>query len=548
MTRLKIMPLGGVGETGALNCMLYETEDTAILVDCGVGFADERHPGANLILIDFNDLESYRDKLKAIVLTHGHEDHLGAVGFLRQKFNIPIYATPFTMGIVRQKFSQRGLELAKLNQYEAGDSFTIGDINVETVFINHSILDAAALLISTDEAKVFHITDFKIDHSAPGGKVIDLARIKKMGEEGLDLLLMDSTNVFSRGWTTSETTVRANLLERFTKIKGRIIACLFSSNMYRIQSLVECARITGRKISFTGRSTKEYTRIAREIAKLDLNGVELYDVEDIARFPDSEVLLLVTGSQAEPRSVLQRLSHDMFKPFRLRENDTLLMSSKMIPGNEGPVLEMLDRIALLGPEIITEDLELPIHASGHAKQDELREILRLTKPRYFIPIHGSYRHLKKHLEIAHDEGLKPEQTILILNGDQVEVAKDNVRQVNAEIFNRIFLDESDTEIKREALSRRRKFAFNGVVGVGTTYDTLRKVFVTDVSLDLSAMHGGEFGEECLMELRDFLGKAIAKAGRMERDKVEKFIKVEVRQFYKHKLKIRPEVMVLVSEV
>lgn len=548
MTRLKIMPLGGVGETGALNCMLYETEDSAILVDCGVGFADERYPGANIIITDFKDLESYRDKLKALVLTHGHEDHLGAVGYLRQKFNIPVYATPFTLGIVRQKFSQLGLEPVQLVQYHAGDAFTIGDINVETVFINHSILDAAALLISTDEAKVFHLTDFKIDHSAPGGKVIDLARIKKMGEEGLDLLLMDSTNVFSRGWTTSETTVRANLLEYFTKIKGRIIACLFSSNMHRIQSLVECARITGRKISFTGRSTKEYTRIAREIAKLDLTGVELYDVEDIVRFPDSEVLLLVTGSQAEPRSVLQRLSHGMFKPFRLRESDTLLMSSKMIPGNEGKILEMLDRIALLGPAIITEELEPPIHASGHAKQDELREILRLAKPRFFIPIHGAYRHLKKHLEIAHGEGLKPEQTLLIMNGDQVEVGASGLRQVNAEVFNRIFLDDSGTEIKREAIARRRKFAHNGVVGVGVVFDILRKVFITDVTLDVSAMHGGDFGEECAAELKNFLSKAIAKAGRMEREKIEKFIKVEVRQFYKHKLQIRPEVMVLVSEV
>lgn len=543
------MPIGGVGETGALNSMIYEGGDTAILVDCGVGFAGDRFPGANVIIPDFRDLEPMRSRLKALVLTHGHEDHAGAVTHFRKYFpELPIYGTDFTLGIVRQKFAEFDLPADRLVAVTPGRKFAIGELDFEPIFINHSIMDAVAFVIGNGERRALHLTDFKIDHSAPEGRVTDLARFKKLGEEGLDLLLMDSTNVFSPGWTDSEMTVRAGLMERFTSVTGRIVACLFSSNIMRIQSLVECARVTGRKIAFTGRSTKEYTRIAREINKLDLNGVELYDVEEVTRFPDCEILVLATGSQAEPRSVLQRMSHGMFKPFKLREGDTLLMSSKMIPGNEGRILEMMNRISILGVDIVAEGMEPAIHASGHAKQDELREVLRLTKPKFFIPIHGEYRHLKKHADIAVSSGIARDRVAIITNGDTVALREGALERLEPMKLNRLFLHENDGEISPDAIRRRRKMTANGIVGVGVIYDKLRGVIMSDVSLDVSGMLGEDAEGHETEALAERVSGLLAEEPRLDRDKIAQKIKVEVRHFYKSRHQLKPEVMVLVNEI
>lgn len=548
MSQLTVMPIGGVGETGALNSMLYEANETAVLVDCGVAFAGPALPGVNVVVPDFRDLDPYYEKLKALVLTHGHEDHVGAVVSLRRHFDVPIYATPFTMGIVRQKLSLAGLPLSDLRVVEAGKKFTIGEFSIETVFVNHSIMDCVGLLIEGGGQRALHLTDFKIDHAAPEGRTTDLARLKKIGEEGLDVLLLDSTNVFSPGWTESETRVRSGLMEHFTKVKGRILACLFSSNMFRVQSLIECARVTGRKVAFTGRSTKEYSRIARELERLNLDGVELCDVEEVTKYPDGEILVLVTGSQAEPRSVLQRMSQGMFKPFKLREGDTLLMSSKMIPGNEGKILEMLDRVSQFGVEIITEGAELPIHASGHAKEDELREVMRLTRPRWFLPIHGEHRHLLKHSEIAASEGIAHERSILIRDGDRVSFSASGFEKGDSIKIGRVLMHEEDGEIGMDAVRRRRKIAHSGLVAVGVIYDRLRGVVMSDVSLDLSGMLGAEIEASTIDDLRKRLEDALSESASMDRDKVAQFVKIEVRHFYRERRRLKPEVMVLINEM
>lgn len=545
---LKIMPVGGVGETGALNCMLYETDKSAVLMDCGVSFAGDRYPGGNIIIPKLEDLEVYREKLKAVVLTHGHEDHLGAIAFFRQHFALPVYATPFAMGIVRQKLEYAGLKTDKLHTIKAGQSFQVGDFHFEAIHLNHSMLDVVAYLISVENQKILHLTDFKIDHSSPDGKTMDLARLKQIGKEGLDLLLMDSTNVFAPGWTDSEATIRANLLEHFLKIKGRIVACLFSSNIYRIQSLLECARITGRKVAFTGRSTKEYTRLALEIGQLDTKGVELYDVEDVTKFADSEILVIATGSQGEGRSVLQRMSHEMFRPFRFREGDTLLMSSKMIPGNEGRVLEMINRIALMNVDIVSEGVFPKIHASGHAKQDELREVFRLTTPKHFIPIHGEYRYLKKHVEIAHEEGVAKENCRVMLNGEKVSFGSDGIQYDSEHEIRRVFLNEVDLEIDPLAIRKRRKITFNGLIIVSVLYDELRKMPLVGVEVDTSSVMGTDFEEGFRSALKSHLNEVLQNAGQIEKDKVHKLMKVESRRFYREKFHLIPEVMTLINDV
>lgn len=549
MSEIKITPLGGLGETGALNCMLYESNASAFVVDCGVAFVDERSPGASLLLPNFDVLLKLGDKLKALLLTHGHEDHVGALPYLLKRLKLPVYATAFTRGIVRTKLAGFNLKGIKVMDINFDRPFTIGDFSLDPVFVNHSIMDVAAFLIAHNGLKLFHCTDFKIDHSAPEGRATDLKKFKSMGEQGLDYLLLDSTNALAPGWTRSELRVRTNLIEVFTKLKARVIACLFSSNAYRVQSLLECAKITGRKVAITGRGTKEYTAIARELDRLDLNGVELYDVEEITKFPDEEILVIVTGSQAEPRSVLARISMDMFRFFKIKHGDVVLMSAKMIPGNEGKILRMLDRLASLGAEIVQADDGFPIHASGHAKQDELRETIRLTRPRYFIPIHGSYRHLSKHIEIAIGEGVPAGNCFLVRDRESYSLSKNGASHLHDGALGVNFVSENpDFFISPQAISRRKKMALNGLVTVSVIYDPIESKIKLPMKLFSEGLFGGEVEAKALTGLEDFLQARVKKDAYLEPGRLQKFFKIEVRHFYKTYYKIIPEVIVLVHDV
>lgn len=548
MTTLKITALGGLGETGARNCMLYETERTAVLVDCGVGFPDNRHPGVELIHCNYDFLEEKVSKLKAVVLTHGHEDHVGGLPFLLRRFPVPVYATPFTQGIVRLKFKEFGIGVDILD-IEYGELFSVGDIEFEPVFINHSIMDVAAFCISTGSVKAFHCTDFKIDQSAPEGRATDLKRFRELGEEGIDLLLLDSTNALVSGWTQSEMKIRENLIQRFTRLKGRVLACLFSSNGFRVQTLIECARITGRKVALTGRSTKEYFAIAKRIQRMDTTGVEFYDVEDITQFPDNEILVLVTGSQAEPRSVWHRMSKNMFRPFRLKTGDTLLMTSKMIPGNEGKILDQLNRLALLGVKIIDERMKPAIHASGHAKEEELREVMRVMKPKGFMPIHGEYRALSRHAEIAHEEGLSKERTVVVLNGQTVELTPEGPKLGDQRDMGLCYVSENtDYEITEEAIRRRNKMSWNGLVTVSAIFDHMESAVRLPLQVFSEGIFGGVQEALALDQLKTDLEEKLQKERKGEVEKIYKFLKIEVRRFYKSQYQIRPEVVVLIHEV
>lgn len=543
---MKITPVGGVGETGALNCMLYETEKTAIIVDCGVSFANDRqYPGVDVIVPDFDFLNKIKHKLKAVVLTHAHEDHIGALPYFLQKFKLPVYGTEFTRGVVQGKLVEFNLADTDIRELHFNKPLVLDDFEILPIFVNHSMMDVAALLISSQSKKILHLTDFKIDSSSPDGHVIDLAHFKNIGKDGLDLLLMDSTNSLSPGWTASESVIRTNLIELFTQIKGRILTCLFSSNTYRMQSLIECARVTGRKIALTGRSTKEYTRVALELKRLNTKGVDFYDVEEMDQFSDSEVLVIVTGSQAEPRSVLSRMARGMFRPLHIREGDTLVMSSKMIPGNEGRIIEMLDSVALQGAHVIIENRDRPIHASGHAKEDELREIFRLTKPRFFIPIHGSYLHLKRHAEIAVEEGIAKDNCEVILNGDTVALGKDGLQRVCNQIIGRVFISENTNyQITPEAIKRRKKLAWNGLVVLSVLYDH-RDGLLKDLNFFSEGIFGGDLETDIIEKLKKAMTPTIQEPLEMDREKIRKLLKVEIRHFFKDRYEIRPEVIVII---
>lgn len=546
---LKILPLGGLGETGALNCMIYESEKASVMVDCGVRFANDDYPGVNVIIPDFSVLEEQRSKIKAVVLTHGHEDHIGALPYFLRDFPVPVYCTPFTIGILEKKLEEFNIFDIPIHQIDYDTPFQIEDFNFDPIFVNHSMMDVAAFSIEACGQRVVHCTDFKIDHSGPENQVIDLAKFKNLGKQGVDLFLSDSTNSLSKGWTVSESSVRANLLEVFTKIEGRIVACLFSSNVFRIQSLIECARITGRKLAFTGRSTKEYSQIARDLDRLNFKDVQLMDVEELHDYPDNEQLVIATGSQAEPRAMLSRLAKNQFRPFQIKRGDTILMSSKTIPGNESRVYSVLNELALLGAEIITSDYESPIHASGHAKPDELKEMLRLIKPKFFLPIHGEYRHLQAHAEIAFEEGLTSDQVLIGLDGDVMELGQGSFRVVDHIPINHLYVSENiDFMIMDEAVRRRRKMAWNGLVAVSIQFDHETKKVCDDIHVKTEGLFGGALEYDLQVDLIAFLKQQLKEHKKLDFEKLQKFFKVEARQFYRQRTGIKPEVIVLIHEL
>lgn len=549
MTHLTITPVGGLGETGALNCMLYETETAAVVVDCGIGFVDDRFPGVQYRIPSFEMLKTKREKLKALILTHGHEDHLGAAPFFLKEFSIPVYATDFTRGILQHKISEFAVPNVEIHQMQAGDILEFDDLKIRPQAVDHSILDVVALCVEGGGKKALHITDFKIDQNPNFAATFSEDVFRDLGKEGIDLLMMDSTNCLHDGWTQSEATVRENLLSLFQGTKKRIIACLFASNMHRVQSLIDCARETGRKVAITGRSAKQYVALAASTDRLNLDGIEFHDVEEMNHFKDHEVLVLCTGSQAEPRSVLSRMSRDEFKPFRLREGDLVVMSSKMIPGNEGRIMEMMNAVAKLGAEIVSEEDDLLIHASGHALQGELKMIYDLIQPKYFMPIHGEYRYLQRHQRLACEWGMAKENSILVVDGESIRLHEDGIERIAFDVFPGVFIsDNLKNSISKEAVKRRRKMAWNGLVVVSVLYNHASDEIMFPVLLETEGLFGGDTEEELRTELMEVLHKEIKSHSQLDFEIIQKFIKVEVRHFCKVRYQLKPEVVVLIHEI
>lgn len=547
MTSVQIMALGGLGETGSLNCMLYETESSAIVVDCGMGFTSQFLPGVNFIIPSFDFLKTKKHKIKAIVLTHGHEDHIGSIAYLLKELKIPVYATRMTLGLVEAKVRNFGIMNPSLFLLSFHKPFVLADFTIVALPIDHSIPDAAALHLEVMGRHILHITDFKIDKTAQ--RFAQFETFQKFATMPLDLLLSDSTNIFSPGFTLPESKIEENLHAQISKISGRAFVCLFSSNIRRVQSLINIAKSCGRKVAFAGRSTKEYTRIAKELGHLNTDGVAFHEVEEIARFADEQILVILTGTQAEAGSVLHRLSHQMFRPFEFKKGDTLLMSSTMIPGNEGDIFNMLNRISLLGVDIIAKESHAPLHTSGHAHQEELREIIRLTQPQFFIPIHGDHHHLKKHRLLAIEEGVKPQNTLVLLNGDVLEMNEKNIRiKEHIEIGQVYISDNPKYEITPSAVKRRKRITYQGLVVLSFIND-LRKGFILPQAEVVSqGLFGGEHEESLTKELKIFIHEWLKDNKKLSKQAVESQLRHHVKKFYKQEVGLEPEIIFMIHDV
>ena len=425
---LKVIPIGGLNEIGK-NMTLLEYQNDILIIDCGISFPDDDMYGIDSVIPDFTYLVENSSKVKGLILTHGHEDHIGAIPYLLKQISVPIYGTRLTLGLVGNKLKEHGLK-AKMNTINAGDRVKIGVFNIETIRTTHSIADAICLSIDTPAGRVFHTGDFKVDYTPVDGEPIDFRRLAEIGREGVDLLLADSTNATRAGYTASEKTVGQTLETIFRQTESRIIIATFSSNVHRVQKIIDNAVLCKRKVGISGRSMVNVVNLAMELGYISIPAGVLVDINKLKGIPDKELLIITTGSQGEPMSALSRMATNDHKAVQIRRGDTVILSSTPVPGNEKMVANVVNRLYEKGAKVIYSDIA-DIHVSGHACQEDLKLIHSLLKPENFMPVHGEYRHLQHHALLAQELGLSTENIFILENGDvlsyqnkKVSVAKD----------------------------------------------------------------------------------------------------------------------------
>jgi len=417
---LKVIPIGGLNEIGK-NLTLLEYKDEIMIIDCGMSFPDIEMLGIDIVIPDFTYLINNQEKIKGMVLTHGHEDHIGAVPYLLKYINIPVYGTRLTLGLVENKLKEHNMQ-ADLRTISAGDKIQLGCFNVETIRTTHSVADSICLAIDTPAGMVFHSGDFKIDYTPLDGETIDFYKLASLGHKGVTLLLADSTNATRSGFTPSEQVVGQTIESIFRKCRTRIIIASFSSNVHRVQKIIESAIMVGRKVAISGRSMENVVALAEELGYLDIPPGILVDLKMAKTIPDDKLVIITTGSQGEPMSALSRIASGEHKQIKLKPGDTVILSSSPIPGNEKSVGNVVNRLLEKGAEVIYSGIA-DIHVSGHACQEELKLLHTLLKPKYFMPVHGEYRHLMSHAKLAKDLGM-PEENIFVLdNGDTLTVSR-----------------------------------------------------------------------------------------------------------------------------
>ncbi len=464
--KIKIIPLGGLGEIGK-NMTAYECGTDIIVVDCGLGFPDEQMYGIDIVIPDIAYLKANASRIKGIILTHGHEDHIGALPYVMDRINPPIYATRLTAGLVQLKLQERGLlDKTKIVTVEAGETVSAGCFQVEFIHVNHSIADSVAFAIHTKMGTVVHTGDFKIDSTPIDGEVIDLARLGELGKEGVLCLCADSTNVERPGFTPSEKTVGATFTRQFQNCDDRIIVTTFASNVHRIQQIIDAAAECGRKVAVTGRSMENVTKVATDLGYMKLPKNTVMDINKVKAMPLDKQVIVTTGSQGEEMSALYRMAFSQHKQIEVGPGDRVIISASAIPGNENTVSRVINELFRKGVEVIYDRADM-LHVSGHACQEELKIIHALTRPKYFIPLHGEQRMLQLHKDLAMSMGMQRKNIIICENGDAVEIGARSMKLMPAAApAGEVFVDGYGVgDVGAVVLRDRKHLAEDGMVVV-----------------------------------------------------------------------------------
>ena len=551
ITALQIIPLGGLGEIG-MNMMAYACGDDIIVVDCGLMFPEPYMLGVDYVIPDISWLQERADQVRAICLTHGHEDHIGALPFVLRELNVPIYGTALTLGFVNEKLKEYKLDdRVDLRVIKPRDTVTLGCFSVEFLRVAHSIVDGCALAITTPEGVVIHTGDFKIDQTPVDGQLTDLASFARYGEQGVLALLSDSTNVEREGYTLSEKSVGEAFDEIFPTCEGRIIVAAFSSSIHRVQQVVDAASRCGRKVLLNGRSMVANVRIARELGYLHIPDDILMDLKELPYMPREQVCMITTGSQGEPRSSLIRIAMDDHKQIKLEEGDTVILSSRVIPGNERTISELINHLYRRGAEVYHEKTS-EVHVSGHACQEELKLMLNLVRPRFFIPIHGEYRHLMVHSKLAQKTGVPAERCILAINGDVVSFYSDTAAIVEKVNSGRVFVDGKGVgDVGNVVLRDRKHLSEDGmvVIIIGMNKTSGEIIYGPDI-----VSRGFVFEDESreyLETARGLVVEAINELSeemRCDCEEVNTTVRQALRRFFKKTIERRPVILPVIMEM
>lgn len=550
--KLKIIPLGGMNEIGK-NITVFEYDNEIIVVDCGLAFPEDDMLGVDLVIPDITYLERNKNKVKAIVITHGHEDHIGSIPYFLKKINVPVYGTKLTLGLIKNKLIEHNLEkTTKLKCVKPRDIVKFGKyFKVEFVKMTHSIADAVAVAITTPVGVIFHTGDFKIDYTPIDGEMMDFQRVAQLGKEGITLLMSDSTNVLRPGYTMSESSVGKEFDKIFTNCTKRIIVATFASNIHRMQQIVNSAVKCKRKVAVVGRSMLNVMTVSQELGYISMPEGTLIDIDKIGNYNPEQLVIITTGSQGEPMAALSRMSVGEHKKVQITPDDLVIFSSSPIPGNEKSVGRVIDELEKLGAEIIYNQLA-DVHVSGHACQEELKLMLSLTKPKYFMPVHGEYRFLKNHGELAVSVGMKKENIFLMENGRTLEIGKDEAKISTQVPSGMVLVDGLGVgDVGNIVLRDRQLLSENGMIIIVVSLDRKTSKVVSGPDIVTRGFVYVRESEDLMEEIREIAKKELDKC---DKENIREWsnIKAALRESLIHyiysKTKRQPMILPILMDV
>ena len=548
---VSLIPLGGLGEIGK-NMMVLEYGDDLIVIDAGVMFPEEDMPGIDLVIPDITYLKENKERVKGIFLTHGHEDHIGAVPYVLQVLNAPIYGTRLTLGLLQGKLEEHGLlSVAELKEIKAGGRVKVGIFDIEFIHVNHSIADVVAIAVHTPLGVIIYCSDFKLDQTPIDGRVMDLHKFAELGQKGVLLLMSDSTNAERPGYTLSERVVGKAFEEAFEEAEGRVLVATFASNIHRIQQIIDAAATYGRKIAVIGRSMVNNVGIAAKLGYLEVPPGMMIDVADLDRYPPEKVVIITTGSQGEPMAALTRMAMSEHRRIDIVPGDTVIISAMPIPGNEKLVGKTINHLFRQGAKVIYQAVS-GVHVSGHASQEELKLLLNLCKPRYFMPIHGEYRMIVRHAELAEEVGISRERIILCDIGDVLDITSEKVNKAGKVPSGQILVDGLGVgDVGNIVLRDRRQLAQDGILIVVITIDKQTGAVIAGPDIISRGFVYMRESEKLIDEAREAVKKVLQLC---EAENVTEWgvlkgsVKESLTQLLYQKTKRRPMIMPIIMEV
>ena len=549
--KVKIIPLGGLNEIGK-NMTAIEYKNDIVIIDCGLKFPDEDMFGIDVVIPDITYLLKHKDKVSGIFLTHGHEDHIGALPYVLKQLNVPVYGTKLTLGIVQSKLKEHNLlSTTELITVKPRDVVRLNSVSVEFIKTNHSIADSVAIAVHTPLGAVLHTGDFKVDYTPIDGEPMDFARFAELGKKVVLLMMADSTNVERPGYTMSEKIVGESLCRIFGKSKGRIIVATFASNIHRIQQIIDAAAMYGRKVAVSGRSMENIVQVAIELGYIKIEKENLVSIDQINKYNNDQIVIITTGSQGEPMSALARMATSEHRKVNIVPGDTIIISATPIPGNEKLVSRVVDQLFKKGAEVVYGSSEA-VHVSGHACQEELKLMQTLVKPKYFIPVHGEYRHLKQHGELANSIGV-PKSNILIPEiGDVIEVTRNSIKKSGTVISGQIFVDGLGVgDVGNIVIRDRKHLSQDGILTVVVTLSKENKAIIAGPDIISRGFVYVRESEKLMDEARDIVRDVFAKC---EEQKITDWstlkstVRDELRSFLYEKTKRKPMILPIIMEI